>query len=49
MLRIYRQYELLCEQLGVIDFAELLLRVLELWRNNPEGFRPLSTALLAIF
>ena len=26
----------LCEQLGVIDFAELLLRVLELWRNNPE-------------
>ena len=36
MLRIYRQYELLCEQLGVIDFAELLLRVLELWRNNPE-------------
>ena len=36
MLRIYRQYEQLCEQLGVIDFAELLLRVLELWRNNPE-------------
>ena len=36
MLRIYSQYELLCEQLGVIDFAELLLRVLELWRNNPE-------------
>ncbi|MGB2218330.1 MAG: DNA helicase II, partial [Porticoccaceae bacterium] len=36
MLGIYRQYELLCEQLGVIDFAELLLRVLELWRNNPE-------------
>ena len=36
MLRIYRQYEQLCEQLGVIDFAELLLRVLELWRNNPD-------------
>jgi DNA helicase-2/ATP-dependent DNA helicase PcrA len=36
MLSIYRQYEQLCEQLGVIDFAELLLRVLELWRNNPE-------------
>jgi DNA helicase-2/ATP-dependent DNA helicase PcrA len=36
MLRIYREYERLCEQLGVIDFAELLLRVLELWRNNPE-------------
>jgi len=36
MLRIYRQYEILCDQLGVIDFAELLLRVLELWRDNPE-------------
>ncbi len=36
MLSIYRHYEQLCEQLGVIDFAELLLRVLELWRNNPE-------------
>ena len=36
MLSIYRQYEILCEQLGVIDFAELLLRVLELWRDNPE-------------
>ena len=36
MLSIYRQYESLCEQLGVIDFAELLLRVLELWRDNPE-------------
>ena len=36
MLGIYRQYELVCEQLGVIDFAELLLRALELWKNNPE-------------
>ena len=36
MLRIYQQYEQLCEQLGVIDFAELLLRALELWRNNPD-------------
>lgn len=36
MLGIYRQYEMVCEQLGVIDFAELLLRALELWRNNPE-------------
>ncbi len=36
MLGIYRQYERVCEQLGVIDFAELLLRALELWRNNPE-------------
>jgi len=36
MLSIYRQYEILCEQLAVIDFAELLLRALELWKNNPE-------------
>ena len=36
MLGIYQQYERLCEQLGVIDFAELLLRALELWRNNPD-------------
>ena len=36
MLRIYQQYEILCEQLGVIDFAELLLRALELWKNNPD-------------
>lgn len=36
LLAIYRQYETLCEQLGVIDFAELLLRALELWKHNPE-------------
>ena len=36
MLRIYRGYEETCESLGVIDFAELLLRALELWKENPE-------------
>ncbi len=36
MLRIYREYEATCERLGVIDFAELLLRALELWKNKPE-------------
>jgi DNA helicase-2/ATP-dependent DNA helicase PcrA len=36
MVRIYREYEATCEQLGVIDFAELLLRALELWKNKPE-------------
>ncbi len=36
MLRIYRGYEETCEQLGVIDFAELLLRALELWKNHPQ-------------
>ena len=36
MLRIYREYEDTCERLGVIDFAELLLRALELWKNKPD-------------
>ncbi len=36
LLRIYRGYEETCERLGVIDFAELLLRALELWKHNPE-------------
>ena len=35
MIRVYRAYEELCDRLGVIDFAELLLRALELWRNCP--------------
>lgn len=36
MLRIYREYEASCDRLGVIDFAELLLRALELWRHHPQ-------------
>jgi DNA helicase-2/ATP-dependent DNA helicase PcrA len=36
MLRVYRGYEETCERLGVIDFAELLLRALELWKYNPQ-------------
>ncbi|WP_027874813.1 DNA helicase II [Spongiibacter marinus] len=35
MLKVYRRYEEICQQQGVIDFAELLLRALELWRDNP--------------
>ncbi|CAA0102835.1 DNA helicase II [Zhongshania aliphaticivorans] len=35
MLKVYRRYEEVCQQQGVIDFAELLLRALELWRDNP--------------
>ena len=34
MLKVYRRYEEVCRQQGVIDFAELLLRALELWRDN---------------
>jgi DNA helicase-2/ATP-dependent DNA helicase PcrA len=35
MLAVYRAYEELCERLGLVDFAELLLRAHELLRDNP--------------
>jgi DNA helicase-2/ATP-dependent DNA helicase PcrA len=34
-LRIYRAYEEACRRSGLVDFAELLLRAHELWRDNP--------------
>ncbi len=36
MLRIYQAYEEACHRAGVVDFAELLLRAHELWRDRPE-------------
>ncbi|MGF2734342.1 DNA helicase II [Marinobacter sp. DUT-1] len=36
MLKIYRQYEKLCQQGGLVDFGELLLRSHELWLYKPE-------------
>lgn len=36
MLAVYRAYEELCERLGLVDFAELLLRAHELLRDNDE-------------
>ena len=36
MLAIYRLYEELCQLAGVVDFAELLLRVLELIRDKDD-------------
>jgi DNA helicase-2/ATP-dependent DNA helicase PcrA len=36
MLRIYQAYEEACQRAGVVDFAELLLRAHELWRDHPE-------------
>ncbi|MFQ6021602.1 MAG: DNA helicase II [Acidiferrobacterales bacterium] len=33
-VRIYRAYEETCQRAGLVDFAELLLRVLELMREN---------------
>jgi DNA helicase II / ATP-dependent DNA helicase PcrA len=35
-IRIYANYQAQCEQSGLVDFAELLLRAFELWRENPE-------------
>jgi DNA helicase II / ATP-dependent DNA helicase PcrA len=35
MLSIYQAYEEACARAGVIDFSELLLRALDLWRDNP--------------
>ncbi|WP_018936360.1 DNA helicase II [Thioalkalivibrio sp. ALJ24] len=34
-VRIYTAYQQACERAGVVDFAELLLRSLELLRDNP--------------
>ncbi len=34
-LKIYEAYEAACARAGVIDFSELLLRALDLWRDKP--------------
>src|SRR2546423_1596020 len=36
LIRLYAAYEEACTRAGVVDFAELLLRAYELWRDNPE-------------
>jgi DNA helicase-2/ATP-dependent DNA helicase PcrA len=36
MIELYRRYEELCEQSSLVDFSELLLRVLELMRKNAD-------------
>jgi DNA helicase-2/ATP-dependent DNA helicase PcrA len=36
LLAIYEQYEQYCQKMGLVDFGELLLRVDELWEQNPE-------------
>jgi DNA helicase-2/ATP-dependent DNA helicase PcrA len=35
LVRIYQAYEDACQRAGVVDFAELLLRAYEIWRDNP--------------
>jgi DNA helicase-2/ATP-dependent DNA helicase PcrA len=34
LIKIYLAYEEACQRAGVVDFAELLLRAFELWRDN---------------
>ena len=36
MIAFYRQYQETCNRSGLVDFAELLLRAHELWRDNQE-------------
>ncbi len=36
MQEIYQLYEQNCQQNGLVDFGEILLRAHELWLNNPE-------------
>jgi DNA helicase II / ATP-dependent DNA helicase PcrA len=36
MIRLYGLYEEACARAAVVDFAELLLRAYELWRDRPE-------------
>lgn len=36
MIRIYHSYQGYCERNGLVDFAELLLRAYELWRNHTQ-------------
>src|ERR1700704_4626121 len=36
LIKLYTEYEAACARAGVVDFAELLLRAFELWRDNPE-------------
>ena len=39
LIRIFNEYELACARSGAVDFAELLLRAFELWRDNAELLR----------
>ncbi len=35
-IKLYADYEATCARAGVVDFAELLLRAFELWRDNAQ-------------
>jgi DNA helicase-2/ATP-dependent DNA helicase PcrA len=42
-IKLYLAYEEACQRAGVVDFAELLLRAFELWRDNGELLRHYRT------
>jgi len=49
MIALYREYEQACQRAGVVDFAELLLRAHELWRDRPgvlQHYRERFSAIL---
>lgn len=35
LIHFYREYETACDRAGLVDFAEILLRAYELWKDNP--------------
>ncbi|MFK8018099.1 MAG: DNA helicase II [Gammaproteobacteria bacterium] len=35
LIEFYREYQTACDRAGLVDFAEILLRAFELWRDNP--------------
>ncbi|MGQ0835223.1 MAG: 3'-5' exonuclease, partial [Gammaproteobacteria bacterium] len=39
LIKLYADYEEVCARAGVVDFAELLLRAYEMWRDQPELLR----------
>jgi DNA helicase-2/ATP-dependent DNA helicase PcrA len=39
LIKLYIEYEEACQRNGAVDFAELLLRAFELWRDNEELLR----------
>ena len=43
LIRLYTEYEVVCARSGAVDFAELLLRAYELWRDNAELLRHYRT------
>lgn len=47
-VRIYSAYEESCQRAGVVDFAELLLRGLELLRDNPALLKHYQTRFRAL-